>query len=457
MSNIEMKVGSTFTTSSTGLPVYRVQFLNADTGEVVSDVDIVTGADCVRYINENPIIKDGLGFKKGETVDTDIEKIVNELLYPYYPPEFVSIENISSLPEFDQYLEKDYKVYTEKGNAVKKFDLAVTVMAGSKILVRCSLVRIQNNVREVIENKQLRVLPGEKSTLDFKVPGFTNDIEYFFEISDNENVVESIKIDYEFALPIYVGFAKDGLLDPTLKVEDLNLYINALVKQTDRVEKRIVELNSPQNAYFDIVVDKDSLCPFILVPLKWNSMIRIEDINGMDITKFYGHNNYIELETSDKNSDNEGYVLYVSRKPADSKAKNRYLRGIRYTFADDIDWKDLKSEGEQTEILTGFDVLTNGPIDSRFVKKSYDDLAYIAKPYEGLVVYITNTKTFYKYNSYGAWEVTNNMTRLYSGKPSDTMGGVMDISIDIKTGDIYQKNSGSTWALIGNIRNGVMN
>lgn len=455
--NVEMNATTIFKNSSSGLPIYRVQFLNTDTGEVVSDVDVVTSADCVKYINENPIIKEALGFNKGDSVDTDLKKIVDEILYPYYPPEFVEIQNVSLLPEYDRYIEKDTKTIVEKGTTIDKFKLSVKIMAGSKAIVRCSLIRIQNNVREVIENKPLSILQGKSSTVEFNIPGFTNDIVYFFEISDNENNVESVRIEYEFALPIYVGYAKDGLLDPTLSIDDLNNYIRGLITQEDRVEKRLVEINTTQKAFFDIVVDKDNLCPFILVPLKWNSLIRIEDINGMDLTKFFGHNNYITIKTSETNTDYEGYVLYVSRQPADSKSKTRYLREITYTFAHDLDWKDLESEGEQTEIITGFDVLTPGPIDSRFVKESYDDLAYIAKPYEGLIVYIKNIKTYYKYNSNGIWEVTNNTTRFYSGKPSDTMGGKMDISIDIATGDIYQKNNSNTWELKGNIRTGVTN
>ena len=452
---VKMSIASAFKTSSSGLPIYRVQFINPENGEIVSDVDIETGADCVKYINENPLIKDALGFKKGDNVNTDIEKIVNELLYPYYPPEFVSIENTAALPEFEQYLEKDITIYKEKGTRVDKFSLAVTVMAGSKSLVRCSLIRIQNNIREILENKSLNLSPGKTETIDFNVPACTNDIQYFFEVSDNQNNVESVKINYEFVLPIYVGYAKDGLLDPALPVDELNNYLNALIKFEDRVEKRFVEINTPQKAFFDKVVDRDSLCPFIMVPLKWNSLARIEDINGMDITKFFKRNNNVLLQTSTSNTDYEGYKLYISRKPADSKAKTRYLRDITYIFAYDLDWKDIASEGEQTEILTGFDVLTPGPIDSRFVKDSYNDLAYISKPYEGLVVYVKNIKTYYKYNQYGAWEVVNNTMRFYSGKPSDTMGGKMDISIDIATGDVYQKNNSNTWELKGNLRTGV--
>ena len=454
--DLKMAVESTFTTSMSGLPIYRVQFLNADTGEVVSDVDIETSADCVKYINNNPMIKESLGFKKGETVDTDLEKIINELLYPYYPPEFVRIENTAALPEFDKYIEESKTIYKEKGTVMNRFSLAVTVMAGSKSLVRCSLVRVQNNLRENVENKTLSLSPGEKTTLDFTLPGFINDVQYFFEISDNQNIVQSVKLTYEFLLPIYVGYVKDGLLDPTLKIEDLNTYLNGVIKQPERVEKRLVKINSPQKAYFDIVVDREPLCPFIMVPLKWNSLCRIEDANGMDITKFFKRNNYITLQTSSDNTDYEGYKIYIAKQPADSKAKTRYLREITYTFAYDLDWKDLASEGEQTEILTGFDVLTNGPIDARFVKESYSELSYIAKPYEGLVVYVKNIKTYYKYNESGAWEVTNNMTRFYSGKPADTMGGKLDISIDIETGNIYQKNNSNVWELKGNMR-GVTN
>ena len=454
--NIEMTSNLTSKTSMSGLPIYRVQFLNMETGEPVSDVDVETAADCVRYINNNPLIKEALGFEKGKPVDTDLEKIVNELLYPYYPPEFVSIENTSNLQEFGKYIEEDRIVYKEKGTTVDRFKLSATVMAGSKSLTRCSLIRMQNNLKETVVNQILNLSPGEKLKLEFDVPRFNNDVQYFFEISDNEKNVSSVKIYYEFILPIYVGYVKDGLLNPSLKIDELNQYINGVITQTDRVEKRLVKINSTQKAFFNIVADKNSLCPFIMVPLKWNSLCKIEDINGMDITKFFKCNQNITIQTSSDNTDYEGYKIYIAKQPTDSKAKTRYLRDITYTFAYDTNWRDLASEGEQTEVLTGFDVLTNGPIDARFVKESYDELAYIAKPYEGLVVYIKNIKTYYKYNEYGAWEVTNNMTRFYSGKPSDTMGGKLDISIDMETGNVYQKNNSNTWELKGNMR-GVTN
>mgnify|MGYP003307821013 CR=1 FL=1 len=421
--SIEMSVTTTSKISSTGLPVYRMQFLNAETGAPVSDVDIVTAADCVRYINENPLIKDALVFKKGDKIDTDLESIINGLLYPYYAPEFINIQNTAALPEFGSYINEDITVFKEKGSAVDDFSLAVTVMAGSKTLMRCSLIKVQNNTREMIDNRSLNLSPGKSTTIDFTIPGFLDDVQYFFEISDNEEVIQSSKINYKFLLPIYIGYAKDGLLDPGLSIEEFNRYINGLIKMTDRVDKRLVEPNTPQKAFFNIVKDKELLCPFIMVPLDWTSLVKIEDVNGIDITKFFRHSSDIKIQTSTENTDLEGYKIYIAKKPVDSKAKTRYLRDITYIFASGLDWKDLASEGEQTEILTGFDVLTNGPIDSRFVKKTYDDLAYVAKPYEGLVVYVKEIKTFYKYNQDNKWEVTNNTTHLYSGIPEDTIGG----------------------------------
>ena len=67
------------------------------------------------------------------------------------------------------------------------------------------------------------------------------------------------------------------------------------------------------------------------------------------------------------------------------------------------------------------------------------------------ILFWASHQTYYKYNG-SAWEVTNNMTRFYNGRPSDSMGGKMDISIDLSTGDIYQKSNANVWELKGNMR-----
>lgn len=460
---MRMAASEQFKVSSSGLPTYRVQFIetDAETGQetVVSDIDIETSADCVKYINENPIIKSKLGFVEGETVETDLYKFVNRILYPYYPPEINQILNTSADPDFDdEYVSKDMQdvvVYKQKGTLTAANTFTLQLRAGSEKLTRCSFIRIQNNKTDVMENKILNLQPGKETTVSFRIPGCNNDLQYYFEVSDNENIVTSYKIDYKFILPIYVGYAKDGLLDPALPNEELNDYLNGLIKLKDRVDTRLVPINQEQKGFFDIVVDKDQLCPFIMVPLKWNSLMCIKDINGVDITKFYGHNSYVQLDTLNNNVDMEGYVIYVARKPIDTKAKVRYLRDITYTFAFDLDWHDLTSEGEQSEVFTGFDVLTTSPIDSRFTVETYDDLAYIKQPYIGLITFVTSINTYYKYMGNRIWVPTNTVVMFYNGKPSSTMGGKFDISIDIAEGDIYQKTNSNVWELKGNIRTGV--
>lgn len=459
---MEMRMSSSYSTSSSGLPVYRVQFIETESGEehVVSDIDIMTSADCVQYINANPIIKEKLGFGKGDTINTSLYDFVNRIMYPYYPPEVVQIINSANLTDFGKYIsdeKEDTTVYKQKGTIIKATTLSIHIMAGSKNLTKCSLIRIQNNKRDVMENKVLNVRPGNDTTVSFKIPGFSNDITYFFEVSDNDETIQSYKLNYKFILPIYVGYAKHGLLDPTLSNDEINEYLNNLIRLPNKVDTRLVPANKQQKGYFDIVEDKDPLCPFIMVPLGWNSLMNIKDINGVDITKFYGRNVHIKLDTLNNNTDKEGYIIYISRNPIDTKAKARYLREITYTFAYDLDWHDLTSEGEQSEIFTGFDVLTESPIDSRFSVESYDDLAYVKQPYVGLITFVKNINTYYKYMGNNIWAPTNRTVMFYSGKPSDTMGGKLDISIDIAAGDIYQKTNSNTWRLMGNIRTGVVN
>ena len=461
---MELRVAASeqFKVSSSGLPTYRVQFIETDssTGQetVVSDVDIVTSADCVRFINENPIIKSKLGFIEGESVDTDLYEFVNNVLYPYYPPEINQILNTSADPDFGEYVSVDNTdiiIYKQKGTMTKANTFTLRLKAGSEKLTRCSFVRVQNNKTDIMENKILSLQPGKETTVSFRIPGCNNDLIYYFEVSDNKNVVTSYKITYEFILPIYVGYAKDGLLDPTLPNEELNAYLNGLIKLKDRVDTRLVPINQEQKGFFDIVADKDQLCPFIMVPLRWNSLMCIKDINGVDITKFYGHNSYVKLDTLNNNMDKEGYVIYIARKPIDTKAKVRYLRDITYTFAYDLDWHDLTSEGEQSEVFTGFDVLTTSPVDSRFTVDNYDDLAYIKQPYVGLITFVTDINTYYKYMGNRIWVPTNISVMFFNGLPSPSMGGKLDISIDIAEGNIYQKTNSNVWELKGNIRTGV--
>ena len=263
---MEMRMTSSYMTSSSGLPVYRVQFIDSSTGEevVVSDIDIMTSADCVQYINSNPIIKEKLGFGKGDTINTSLYDFVERVMYPYYPPEITQIINSANISDFGKYVSDDSSdiiVYKQKGTVIFATQLSVSIMAGSKNLTKCNLVRIQNNKKDIMETKVLNIRPGAATVLTFKVAGFSNDTTYYFEVSDNYTTVESYKINYQFILPIYVGYAKDGLLDPTLSTSDLNEYLNALIKLPNKVDKRLVPMNQVQKGYFDIVAGQKDDVP----------------------------------------------------------------------------------------------------------------------------------------------------------------------------------------------------
>ena len=111
--------------------------------------------------------------------------------------------------------------------------------------------------------------------------------------------------------------------------------------------------------------------------------------------------------------------------------------------------------GVQTCALPIFDVLTTSPVDSRFTVDNYDDLAYIKQPYVGLITFVTDINTYYKYMGNRIWVPTNTSVMFFNGLPSPSMGGKFDISIDIAEGNIYQKTNSNVWELKGNIRTGV--
>ena len=433
--DIQMAVNQTSNTTSSGKPMYRLQFLDMESGNVVSDIDVVTSAECVRHINDNPIIKEGLGFNKGDKVDIQLSELVNRVLYPYYPPEFVSFGNTG----FDTNIDGDMILTFQKGIVKEKSIQYITIMAGSDTLTKCALVRYHNGRRTVIETKVLSILPGEKITLDFNLPKIISNVAYGFELSDGKNIVRSPKLIYEFKLPIFMGTINNSDM---ITITDMGEYINSFIKNNTSIKNTLSEYNTDQKDF----IYTDNTHPFILVPLKWNSLNKVIDNNGFNIINLYERH----IVNIDVNDNKELYALYIVKHPI--IISNGSNKEITYNFT----YPKLfhNSEHIESDIFAGFNVTSPGPIDSRFVKNTRDELPYITNAYPGLIVYVMDVNTYYKYNNNGTWEVVNNKTHLHNGKPFTNMGGILDISFDIHTGDVWQKNTSGVWEVKGNIRTG---
>ena len=130
---------------------------------------------------------------------------------------------------------------------------------------------------------------------------------------------------------------------------------------------------------------------------------------------------------------------------------------ISYNFIPGRGSLDHVEEGVPS--LTGFDILCKLPMDLRTVVDTYEDLFRIEYPYESLIVYVKDEKTFYQYMGDDAeykWEPTNQQVYLStSGETPDlSMGQWNDIVIDVTTGNFYKKYKNVRWELIGQIVGG---
>lgn len=96
-----------------------------------------------------------------------------------------------------------------------------------------------------------------------------------------------------------------------------------------------------------------------------------------------------------------------------------------------------------TQIIAPFKPSGNFPLDIRTVVETVDDLSLIENPYDGLIVYVKELNTFYKYHN-NEYEISLNKIHSISGTPTKSLGGIGDWALT-DTGSLYHKeltNSG---------------
>ena len=69
----------------------RVQLLDPNTGAVIAEVDVLTSAPVVAYVNDNRTVRDFRGIPAGtsftEESETSVQDILDDILFPYTAPE----------------------------------------------------------------------------------------------------------------------------------------------------------------------------------------------------------------------------------------------------------------------------------------------------------------------------------------------------------------------------------
>lgn len=438
----------------------RVQLLDPDTGKVVAEVDVLTSAPVVSYINDNAIVRDFRGISAGTTFSESDEKsvqdILDDLLYPYISPEieFITDNKGNKITE-------DTFIYVERFTEVRPFYINATIHAGSKTDLTITLKRYDSSTgtTETIDTK-IKVSPGATYKYQQNIEKFSFDKKFQIAVSDGQDTVVSPIISYKFIYPVFVGYCNleeilttDGaVIDETFASQ----YFNTLIRNNSpMIEKRLVPIQNISGIAINNPLYTDSKYnPCIIYPNTWNKVISITDVNDDDITGSFLYNANVPIKPDPSVTSNVQYTVYANR--------NKYLVGlsavaeISYNFQFKRGSADHIEEGVPS--LTGFDVLCKLPIDLRTVVQEYDDLFLIKYPYESLIVFVKDDKTFYRYmgeNSDPQWIPTNQQVFVQtSGEtPSLDQGQWGDIVVDIKSGIFYRKYKNIRWEEIGRFIN----
>ena len=86
-----------------------------------------------------------------------------------------------------------------------------------------------------------------------------------------------------------------------------------------------------------------------------------------------------------------------------------------------------------------FDIGVSQPIDTRYTVNTTNDLAGIVNKYDGLITYVKENHTHYKYNEKtNSWELLGTTMHSVEGYPSNNIGVVGDWALS-GAGSLYHK------------------
>ena len=439
----------------------RVQLLDPQTGAVLAEVDVLTSAPVVSYTNDKKVVRDFRGIKAGtsfpEVSETSVKDILDDILYPYVEPEIQYITDNKG-----NQIKEDTTVYVERFSEVRPFYVMAKILAGDSTNLDISLKIYDgsNGTTKTIKSSVV-VTPGSIYSYQQNVEKFSFDTSIQLTVSDGTSVVSSPIVSYKFIYPIFVGYCDlDEIMDETGVVIDdakASNYFNTLIRNNSPfLEKRLIPIQNVQGITVDnVLYESTKMHPCILYPNTWNKVESITDANEDDITGSFLYNANVPIKPDSTVTSNVQYSVFANRN--EYYVQLAAVGEISYNFIPGRGSLDHVEEGVPS--LTGFDVLCKLPADLRTVVDTYEDLFKIEYPYESLVVFVKDEKTFFKYEGDDAdykWTPTNQQVFLSTTgtTPDLTLGQWNDISIDVTTGNFYRKYQNVRWELIGQIVGG---
>lgn len=435
----------------------RIELIDKNTGKYLTDVDAITSAEVIYYSNENPIPKNVGDLPAGTTFDeVPLNIILDNLLYSYTSPTIQSISTTS--PDFPSVIKESKELLKEKGSTVNSFRYIVSFTAGTEKILTCILKIYKDDAKTYKQTAQIEAKPGSSYTAEFEIPDINIGSNIEISIFDGRETVVGPYLKYTFVDPIFVGFMDPDILDDNYELLEENMEniydrVTATIENNpDQLQKRFSIIRSDQQS-FSMNLDYDhkkKANPAILIPSYWGNISSITDTHGNNIINSFTVLSGLHLKVSDTIETTE-YLFYMCKQSFD--LNSLLLKGITYHFDEQIsEVSDLNGNG--IPIITGFDVNCQSPIDSRFCVKTYEDLiTKIEYPYNGLITFVDDINTSFKYNN-GEWLPTSNRLILVENESelTEDKGGWDDVAIDVSNGNVHRKRYNNVWELWGNLR-----
>lgn len=437
-----------------GLPKARVQLLDNTTGQVVSDVDILTSTDWVSYSNPNQTIRDFRGIVKGSSFNNEsVASILNSLLYPYEAPDIKYIYGTAS--DISSYIYADKTVIKRRYSTINSFVLFANIEVGSEKDLNVLFKTMDESMNKVLQTQiNVKVEAGSTYVASFNVDSISATSSIQITVSDGKNTVESPVISFKFVDPVFIGYCDFSRISTSslLDLSKLAPYFDELIscnsayldtRVTYKEDQTSIILSDPRYANL-------AMYPCILYPQEWGNLSSIIDVNGNNITSNYTSCT-ANITPNSNHQDTTPYRCYISKIPYDVQLP--VVGQIKYLFNST---SSIHHDGSGVPTLSGLDVLATVPVDMRTVVNYYNELFNIIYPYDGLVVYVKHDKAFFKYEeSSKTWQPTNQQVFLVMDRPTTSLGAPNDIAIDLKSGLFWKRNIRNEWVQAGRISGNV--
>lgn len=433
----------------------RAQLLDS-AGNVVKDVDILSSAESISYVNENTIARDFRGLKKGDTFTENdnktVKDILDDILFPISAP-IIKAFRVNNLDATNEDASSVFEQLSTVNSPVVYSEIEVGSDEELTVVVRIVTIKTGR-----VQKKTVR-LSGQSSgsTYSFTqtLDNITEDTAISIEVKGDNSGTVSNTIDIKFQYPIFVGYCNSGeflennIINETLCEE----YFNTLIRNNStQIQKNIKPISDIYGIRLEgALYDNIELYPCLLIPNTWNRPTYIADSNLDDITGSFLFNESILLTPLSISTARVQYTAIVCKNKYNTQLAT--MSNILYKFEGA---PRINTGRSGIPNLTGFDVLCALPCDLRTVVDTYAQLSDILYPYDGMIVYVKDEHAFFRYlksEDIIPWYPTNQQIYIQStGKEPEVSTGTWgDIVIDLSNGTFYQKNKNLRWETKGQL------